>query len=198
MRVLALLTIFAAYLACADSYDPGNLTVPGADARYLRVTDEGDLTISGHYYEHDCRAFAYLVSPATTTVTTAGTFYPVEGVFSNVILDGFALGTQGGKPAIVYTNRYAGYFEVCISSEAQVSSSDAPANVSLGLRVSGVDLTTGGMTEYLKTGDEPQSWTAIALPPITNGATVQLTVTTDADGDEVIFDEFRTSIRRFR
>lgn len=166
--------------------------------RMLRGTEAlpGDLSVSGHVYEHQCRVYAYLTAPSNTTVASSGVYVPVLGVFTNSTLDGFGLGSVSNAPAIVYTNAYQGEFECHMSAEVQCSVNGTRATVAL--RIDGAVDPESVMSVYAKTAGEPLNVHVMATPALTNGSTVQLVCTSDGDGDVLTFNQFKTSIKRFR
>ena len=142
--------------------------------------------------------YAYLTSSATTTVTTGDTFVPIEGTFGNDPLEAFVGTTVGGKPAIQYVG------DTCvfqINWYASLSSQDSGRTVHVGISHNGEVLnpatSSGSMGVYCKTAAEVFALSGTRVVTLSYGDTIQLMVTSDTDADQVTFEHFTTTIRRF-
>lgn len=141
--------------------------------------------------------YAYLSAQATTTVTTGDTFEYISGTFGNDPFEGFSGTTVGGGDAIQYDGDTC-VFE--IDWHAAFSSQDNSRVVRIGIAKNGETLTTTSpsvMSIYCKTGGELFSLSGTLVLTLDAGDTIQLMVTSDTNLDEVTFDNFTTTIRRF-
>ena len=141
--------------------------------------------------------FAYLTAQTTTTVTTGDIFEYIAGTFGNDPFLGFSGTTVGGGPAIQYDG------ETCVFEidwHGSFSSQDNGRTVSIGISHNGATLTTSDssvMSVYCKTGGETFHASGTLVLTLEQGDTIQLMVTSDTDADQVTFDQFTTTIRRF-
>ncbi|NCU40138.1 hypothetical protein EOL73_00075 [Candidatus Saccharibacteria bacterium] len=192
-------------IANAQFFPPAGVST-ASDARYFQKTGgtisgdteiDGKLIVSDYVQDKPCRAYAYLTAPSNTTITTADNWYPVEGVFSNVVLDGFATTTVGGKPAIVYTNGYEGRFIIRIQAGVR-----APASTTVGLtlKINDTVQSESGVPSYVfcRFDDQAYQVSNFGIPVITNGTTIQLMVSADDDDTVLTFDQFKVKTERWR
>jgi len=133
--------------------------------------------------------FAYLSAAADTTVTTAGTYYKVEGTFVNSPIRGF--GAAGDE--IEYQGDAPAYFEI----DWHASFNVAPANASVhfGVKKNGTIDESSLMETYAAAVKLQASGTTIIH--LEKGDTIQLVATSDADADVITIFHFTTSIRVF-
>jgi len=136
--------------------------------------------------------FAYLQAPASTTVVTAGTYYPINGTFGNDPIESFSLVAD---PAIQYDGDHGHYFE--IDAHANVKGDSNGMTITASIKKNGTLFTPMNTPAYLKTANEPQSMSGTAVVYLENGDKIQLVVTADGDGDVVTFDNITTTIRPF-
>lgn len=137
-------------------------------------------------------AFAALSEQANTTITDAGTYYPILGTFTNSPVVGF----QGvADPAIQYTAAPTRYFE--IDWHATLSADDGLRTVHCGVNKNGTFVDSSRMGAYLKTADEPGSFSGTCVVQLEKNDKIQLVVTSSADGDVITFYHFTTTIREF-
>jgi len=134
--------------------------------------------------------FAALESSANTTIVSAGTYYPINGTFSNSPMESFDF-VSG--PAIRYTNTYAFYAE--IDWHATIVVVPGNANVIVGIKKNGVLIPSSRMGTFAAAILIQMSGTVVVQ--LQHHDTIQLVVTSDADGDVVTFHSFTTTIRNF-
>lgn len=182
-------------------YTAANTTTADGTTRMVIDSDGdsafyGNVTATGYIEDKPCRAYAYLTAPSNTTIASAGTWYPVEGVFSNVVLDGFGTTTVDGKPAIVYTNGYEGRFIVRLLGG--VKSGTASDTVGLTLKINNVTNTAAGVPNYVfcKNAGELYSVQNFGVPNITNGTTIQIMTTADHTST-LTFEQMKAKMERW-
>lgn len=135
--------------------------------------------------------FAYLTAPADTEVTLAGTYYPIEGTFTNDPFENFSVGSGG----IQYDGRIEKTFE--IDWHATLYGDSPGITVSAGIRIDGVIATASLMTTYLKTNGEAQALSGTEIVKLQPGQEVELVLTADGAGDKITVVNFTTSITKF-
>lgn len=197
MRFLRLcLLCFLPCAAFGDAFSPPGMTAVAADARYVNVTGDtviGDLTVTGDFYSNPSRAFAFLTEPSNTVVSVANQWYPVAGIFSNEVLDGFSTTTVGGDPAIVYTNGHVGRMAVRLLGNVACGNNNR--TVSLALKLNGVAQTNLNSTSSVRcaTAGEPYQIYNFGVPMVTNGTTIQIIATCD-NTETLTFSTFKAMI----
>lgn len=139
--------------------------------------------------ENIAAVFAYLTAPETTTVETAGTYYPVEGVFNNSPMKGFDIIL--GK--LTYINPVPAYFEV--DWHAAFSYAASGAILSFGIDINDVVVPSSVMASVANVATRTASGTTVVL--LSEGDTVRLVVTSDSDADDVNVKSYTTTIRNF-
>ena len=141
--------------------------------------------------------YGYLTGSATTTITTGNTFQYIVGTFGNDPFEGFGGATVGGGDAIQYLG------DTCIFEidwHASFSSQDNGRVVHIGIAKNGETLTITSPSAigiYCKTGGEVFHASGTVVVSLDYGDTIQLMCTSDTDADEITFEHFTTTIRRF-
>jgi len=145
------------------------------------------------YHAYDKRGvFAALAAAANTTITEAGTYYPIAGTFSNTPIFGF----QGvADPAIQYIEEEPEYFE--IDWQASCSCDDNARTVNFAVKKNGTVQADSVMSTYLKTGGEAQALAGTTVVYLEQNDKIQLVVTSSSDGDVITVQHFTTTIRPF-
>lgn len=129
---------------------------------------------------------AYLSVPTTTTVTTANNWYPVQGVFTNNIIEGWSFDTDHieydfNKPRC-HLFTWVGVF-----------TADQPiTTVHITLGYNGVPQTSRQVGTIAFSSDNVYSITGTAVIEISADDEIQLIVMSDGDGDEITFNHFTT------
>jgi hypothetical protein len=133
--------------------------------------------------------FAYLPSRDTTTCTTADTWYFIQGAFANPIAEGFAVGPTG----IISTLPDTVFAE--IDWHATILVDPAGATVHAGIGLNDSVYVSSIMGTFASTIELQMSGTVVM--EVVPSDTISLKVMSDADGDDVIFIHFTTTIRNF-
>ena len=136
--------------------------------------------------------FATITSEAETTVTTAGTYYPIAGTFSNNPMEEFQLTAD---PAVQYTGGATIFFE--IDWHATVFADDSGRTVHFGIKKNGTLVDSSVMGTFLKTFDEAQALSGTCVIELSTDDKIQLVLTSDADGDKITAKHYTTTIQPF-
>ena len=137
--------------------------------------------------------FAALTTPATTTTTSADTFYPINGTFDNTPSVGF---TATVDPAIQYTGEKETYFEI----DWHCTFKNNTANSTISVGISDADGTVypySIMKTYAKNADELYSLSGTVVVQLITDNKIQLNIASDNDGDIITVNNFTTTIRTF-
>ena len=158
----------------------------------LGVDKDGDVYASGYLTSKKCGVFAYLTSDAATTITTAGTYYPIAGTFTNDPLEDFV---TVADPAIQYKGTKTQYFE--IDWHATVAADTNITTIVCGIKKNGTLLTSSRMGTLCKTANELYNISGTVVVELTTDDKIQLVVTSDGSGDVLTFHFYTTTIREF-
>lgn len=156
------------------------------------ISLNGDVRVDGQLIQQNLGCAAYLNTPDTTTITTAGTYYPIAGTFTNITIEGF---TNIAKPAIRYDGAGTYWFE--IDWHATIRANVASTTVHCGVKVGGSLITGSVMATMCKTANEEYTLSGTVVVELSTKEEIQLVVTSDGNGDEITFDHFTTTVRRF-
>lgn len=140
----------------------------------------------------DRGVYAALTSAYDTTVTTAGTYYPIEGTFSNTPINNFSL---IAGPAIQYDNNETHFFEV--DWHASVSTPSNGVTVTCAIKKTGELVTDSKMPAFCKNLNQPYTLSGTVVVELGYNDTIQLVVTADSDSTIVTFNNYTTTIREF-
>jgi len=136
---------------------------------------------------------AYLNESATTTTTSADTWYPINGTFINEIIEGFWLNvTVPTDASIVYNGTETQYFDILWSATV---SSDTPATTVHIAARDGEDPDDWVMATLCKTADEEYALSGIMAMNLSQGSRVQLVLESDQEGGVITMVHFTTKIR---
>lgn len=138
--------------------------------------------------------FAGLTAASNTTITTASTFYPIVGTFTNVPMQGFSFTVD---PAIRLDNGN-GFYEIVWGGSFQGDSNGMKIHV--GVSINGETITTAHVSAvctFLKIANESQAMGGVYVTELAQGDIVQLQITADNDGDVVTINHFTTTIKKF-
>jgi len=136
--------------------------------------------------------FAYLTAPASTTITTGGTYYPIGGIFANDPASGFSF---VATPAIKYDGLEPHYFEV--HAHATLQCQNPNKTVICGIKKNGNLVTSSLMSQFLKTAEEPTVIGGVIVLELNTDDEVQLVVTSTSNGDIITFNNLTASIKPF-
>jgi hypothetical protein len=137
-------------------------------------------------------ACGYVSTPAATTVTTAGTYYPIAGTFTNPCMEQFQ---AVADPAIQYIGDQTLDFE--IDWHAAVSCDNSTRHVTMGIKKNADVVASSLMGTTLKTAGDEYSLSGTCVVSLAKNDKIQLILTSDNDGDEVTANHYTTTIRPF-
>lgn len=158
----------------------------------LGIDKYGDAYATGYFNSKKCGVFAYLTADAATTITTAGTYYPIAGTFTNDPLEDFV---TVADPAIQYKGTKTQYFE--IDWHATVAADQNSTTIVCGIKKNGTLLTSSRMGTLCKTANEMYNISGTVVVELTTDDKIQLVVTSDGNGDILTFHFYTTTIREF-
>ena len=158
----------------------------------MPISANNTLSLDGKYVTgKKCGVFAHLPTPANTTVTTADTYYPIQGNFTNSPMEDFSLATD----KLQYDGTKTQYFE--IDWHATVAADDASTQINIGIKVNGTLCDSSVMGTYLKNAGQFYAISGTSVCELSTGDTVQLVLTTDGDGDVITVQHFTTTLSEF-
>lgn len=151
-----------------------------------------DVNAAGYVTGKKTGVSAYLPTTADTTITTAGTYYPIEGSFTNDVIENFTL---VATPAI----RYDGTLTQCMEVDwhASLSADTANTTVHLGIKKNGTLVDASLMAQFLKNADQIYNISGTCVVEMATNDEIQLVVTSDGDGDVLTFEHYTTTITEF-
>lgn len=136
--------------------------------------------------------FAYLSASANTTITTAGTYYYINGSFTNSPIENFSLVAD---PAIRYDGTKTQHFET--DWHATISADIANTTVTIGIKKNGTLVTSSLMSTFCKNVGELYNLSGTTVVELATNDKIQLVVTSDGSGDIITFNNFTTTINEF-
>lgn len=139
--------------------------------------------------------FAYLTAQADTTITTAETWYPIEGTFSNSPFENFVAATVN-PPGIKYNHNITQYFIVAGQLTFSSSALTSPT-VTVTLKKNGSIVPACEMSLYTKNANQKYSLAGSYVLELEEGDEIQMVMTSDTDGNVVTVYQFLLSIMRF-
>jgi hypothetical protein len=160
----------------------GQVTCPNTNASYLPLPDPVGV-------------FAYASTVDTVVVTTGGTYYQLENIFTNGPMEGFTL--EVGPPVgIHYDDAATRWFQIAWSTS--VSGDANGMTVYCGVAINGTTPEVSSlMGTYLKTANEVEALSGTSVIELDQNDVVTLVLTADGDLDEVTVHQFTTSLRPF-
>lgn len=132
--------------------------------------------------------FGYLTAQTDTTVTTAGTYYPVAGTFANPIIDNFTADATG----VTYIGTETRAFKVLYS--ASLSSDTSSTTASLGIAVNGVVSAGYSADRLLKLTSDIGAWIVQGDVILSTGDVVTLSVTSDKSANDLTFYSLQANL----
>jgi len=145
---------------------------------------------SGYFTSKNSYVWAYVSSSAVTDITTAGTYYPIEGTFVNVVED-FSSATVV-TPGIKYDGTPTKYFKILI--QAQIQADNANTTTTIGIKKNGTLVTGSTINTLCRVATEPYHIGSIVLVELSTSDEIQLVTTSDGSGDEITFGNLQTMI----
>jgi len=155
---------------------------------------QGNLTADEYITGLKTGVFASLDSSASTTITTALTYYAINGTFTNDPFENFAAATVY-TPGIKYSGELTQYFEV--DWHASVSADVANTTVYLGISKNGTIRTGSVMSQFCKNAGQTYNISGTAVVSLAQDDEIQLTVSSDGNGDVITFENYTTTICEF-
>lgn len=156
------------------------------------TTDKITSSGTSRVQQQKCGASAHITTPAATTVTSAGTYYPILGTFSNPNLEQFEVVAD---PAIKYTGPDTMDFEV--DWHATISCNNASRHVTIAIKKNADVQTSSVMGTTLKTAGDKYALSGTCVVSLTTNDKIQLVLTSDNNGDEMTAHYFTTTIKPF-
>lgn len=138
--------------------------------------------------------FAYLGTPTATTTTLAGTYYPIQGTFTNSPSECFGAATTY-TPGIKYECETTQYLE--IDWHASVGSDAGNTTVTCGVYKNGVLEASSVMSTFAKNLGQIYAMSGTTVIELAQNDEVQLVVKSDQAGAQVTFNNYTTSISEF-
>jgi len=132
--------------------------------------------------------FGSLESETATTITTAGTWYAVEGVFNNLPMKNFILDTD----KIKYIGEKTGYFIINWDSCGKVDTNGT--TFSTTIKLNDEVQSDFKMCTFGKTADELFVNGGNMILKLEKNDTIQIVSTNDNSGDDITFSNFNISI----
>jgi len=133
---------------------------------------------------------SYLSATSNTTCTTAGTWYTVEGVFSNKVMEGFTQTSTNYVCTSAITNWYL------INWSGTFTADTGTTTVHLGVHKSDDAEYCCIQATLCKTADEEYGRSGAVAFELTSGDTIALSVYTDGDGDVITFEHATMSVMK--
>lgn len=126
---------------------------------------------------HDIGVFAALQSEATTTIGTINQYEYITGAFSNTPMEGFTFVEIDGEPYIKYIGNESYYFE--IDAHATLKTNVNGAVVYGAIKKNGTVVDESVMSIYLKTVNEPLTFSGTSVVLLETNDTIQLVTKAD-------------------
>jgi hypothetical protein len=138
----------------------------------------------------DCGyVYGAMTTPTPTTVTTAGTFVPMLGAFTNDPFTGFIFDTDH----IEFTGPDSHYFEV--DWHCSFTADSASTTVHIGIAFDGTLIYRETMGILAKTAGEIYQLSGTVVRELATNGEIQIQLTSDGDGDVITVNHFTTTIR---
>ena len=164
----------------------GTLTTPKA---MMQAIDDNFIEL----YAAGPSVWGYVSASADTTITAAGTYYPIQGTFVNSF-NQFGAATVN-TPGIKYTGSETKVFEIDL--HAQVSADTLNTDVTIAVYKNGSLVAGSGITGRCRDATSPYPLSSTAVTTLAQNDEIQLMVTSDGNGDVLTFNNLQTTIREF-
>jgi len=158
------------------------------------VDVDGDVDVTGHVTGKKVGVYAYLNTPASTTITVAATYYPINGTFTNAPIEGFSAATVV-TPGIKYDEALTQYFE--IDWHASVYCDHNTTTVHFGIKKNGTLLPGSVMGSMCKNASQVYAISGTTVVELATDDEIQLVVTSDGSGDVITMEHYTTTITEF-
>jgi len=135
--------------------------------------------------------FATLDAEEDTTITTADTWYPIQGTFTNSPMEDFIFDTDH----ITYTGTLTQHFK--IDWHASITGDNNNITASVTIKKNSTVMTACKMCTYLKTSGERFQNSGTCVVELATNDEIQLVTTADSNGDVISFCNFVTCINEF-
>ena len=154
------------------------------------TTPQAKLDVNGYIKSKQSNVWAYISTPSATIITTASTYYPIQGTFVNDMID-FSSATVV-TPGIKYDGTLTRKFKIII--QGQVSADSSNTTVTLGIKKNGTLISGSEISTICRVSNEPYHIGSVVMVELEEDDEIQLVATTDGSGDEVTFDNLQTLI----
>lgn len=168
------------------------MVLPSNVVDFLQVKDT--VEAGGFITGKKVGIFAALEAPADTTITVAGTYYPINGTFSNDPLKGFGAATTH-TPGIKYEEKLTQHFE--IDWHATLTADAATTTVHFGIKKNGTLIDSSLMAQMCKNAGQEYALSGTNVIELEENDEIQLVVTSDGSGDVITVDHYTTTITEF-
>ena len=132
--------------------------------------------------------YAFLPNSTDTTITVAGTYYPITGPFTNDPLIGFIFDTDH----IEYSGPITRHFEIDWHSTLQADNIGTIVHVGISIN-SAAPIAVSATT--CRTANDEYALSATAVVSLKTDDEIQLVISADGSGDVITVDHFTTTIR---
>jgi len=166
-----------------------NINLDGSPATF-----SGNIIATGFVTGKKVGIYASLDSATTTTITTAATYYPILGDFTNSPIENFS-GAVTYTPGIKYDGAMTQYFE--IDWHATISADGANTTICGGVKKNGVLDVRSVMHQFCKNAAQLYNLSGTFVVELAEDDEIQLVTTSDGNGDVLTFDKFTTTITEF-
>ena len=136
--------------------------------------------------------FASLNTPADTTITTGGTYYPINGAFTNSPSQGFS---TTADPAIQFDEDDYTWFE--IDWHCTFSCSTSNSTISVGIGDTSDVYSQSVMQSFAKNADQLYQLSGTLVVALNQNDKIQLLITSDTSADVITVNNFTTTIKAF-
>lgn len=158
------------------------------------MNGDKEVIVDGFLTSKKCGVYAYISSPTNTTITTAATYYPISGTFTNSPIEGFSAATTY-TPGIKYNEFKTQYFE--IDWHSSLVSDTSNVTVSLGIKKNGVLISGSVMSQYCKNASQIYTLSGTCVVELAENDEIQLVITSDSNGNVVTIENYTTTISEF-
>ena len=154
-----------------------------------------NVDIYGNVSGNKAGVYAYLSAASSTTVTSAGTYYPIVGTFTNSPMYDFIGTSTSYGPGIQYIGTTTKTFETLWSASFYCDQNGTTGTV--GITQNGIVATSSKMSQYCKTATELYTSSGVFVTTLVKNDVIQLVFTSDKTGGICTFNNFTTSIKQF-
>ena len=136
--------------------------------------------------------YAVLTADSNTTCAATGTWYQIQGAFTNKVIEGFVVSGTNIVNQIAATNQYEIDWHA-IASADEASGSIIHATVKINDTVYEAEQ----MGAECRVAGDRYNFSGTVVAPLSSNDTVQLVCETDDAGGTITFHHFVTSITKF-